>query len=182
MPAPDKDLFTQLAQSNFAGLGIELPADWEEPGSQFPDAFAASEISASPVAPTNLFQQATLNQYHVDSATDIGELLATYLEGICGATCDGIDQWMSAASIATVIIAGPVGTLTPGGVVGPPLMPLIMASAPTETEAELNYSTAIADAVSTGWQAWQTGLMGTLMYPALLPSPAQLPHPLPVRV
>jgi len=179
MPAPDKDMFTQLTQANFAGMGIELPVSWEGHGSQFSDAFTVSERITAPVLPTNLFQQSTLNKYHVDSANDIGEKMAKYIEGICGATCDAIDNWMQIATIATVIIAGPVGTLVPGGVIGPPLMPLIMAGAPQETEAELKYSLAIANAMSSSWQAWQTGLMGTLMYPpfAAFPGPVAPPTP-----
>ncbi len=166
MPAPTKDQLTKLAQTNFSGLGIKLPVGWAKPGTQFPDAFSVSERIAPPVPPTNLFQQATLNKYHVDAAKDIGEKLAKYIEGICGATCDAIDKWMKATSIATVIINGPVGVLTPGGVVGPPLTPLIMAGAPKKTAAETKYSTAIANAVGSSWQAWQTGLTGMLQYPA----------------
>ncbi|MBC2695181.1 MAG: hypothetical protein HF982_07895 [Desulfobacteraceae bacterium] len=179
MPAPQKDMLAQLAKSNFLSKGVELPMDWLEPGEQYSDAFTPSELMVSPNFPMNLFREATLNKYHVDAAATVGEQLADYIDGISGAICDGIDNWMKMTMIASVIINGPTGMLLPGGVVGPPLMPLILASAPMSTPQEIKYSNAIAGALGTLWQSWHMGLMGTLMYPAFAVFPGPMAPPTP---
>ena len=111
--------------------------------------------------------------------TTSAEQFKAYIEGITGAISDGIDKWMKMAMITTVIINGPVGMLLPGGVVGPPLMPLIMATAPKTTPMEIRYSTAIANAMGQQWQIWCMGLMGTLMYPAFAAFPGPMAPPTP---
>lgn len=179
MPAPQKAMLTDLAKLNFRSKAIKIPTDWAQPGSQFSDAFAASERAVAPNSPMNLFMQATMNKYHVKAAKDIGELFDKYIEGICGAICDGIDKWMKMATIAGVVINGPVGMLMPGNVIGPPLGPLILASAPKATAQELKYSNAIANALGTLWQAWHAGLMGTLSYPAFAAFPGPMAPPTP---
>jgi len=179
MPAPQGDLFTTLAKMNFISKGIKLPVNWSQPGDQYPDAFEQNERTVPPNSPMNLFREASLNKYHVDTAKIIGEKFANYIEGICGAICDGIDKWMKMASIAGVIINGPVGILLPGCVIGPPLMPLILANAPKNSPQETRYSIAIASAIGTLWMPWHMGLMGMLMYPpfAAFPGPMAPPTP-----
>ena len=179
MPAPQKDMLSQLAKANFLSKGINLPVDWSQPGEQYSDAFDPSELTAAPNSPMTLFREATLNKYHADSAGTIGDRFATYIEGICGAICDGIDKWMKMAMIAGVIVNGPTGTLLPGGVTGPPLTPLILPTAPMNTSQETKYSNAIAGALGTLWQPWHMGLTGTLMYPAFAAFPGPMAPPTP---
>lgn len=186
MPAPKKAMFSKLAKVNFASKNINLPVNWEKPGTQYPDAFKPGEKSVAPNPPMTLFREATLNKYHVDTANTIGKAFEDFIEGTCGAICGAIDKWMKMTSIAGVIIAGPVGALLPGCVLGPPLTPLIFASAPKSTPQEIKYSKAIANAVGMLWQPWQSGLMGTLMYPAFTACPAPMPPtpnvPMPVAM
>ena len=179
MPPPDKSLFCQLARQLFTAKTIRLPVGWSQPGNQFQDAFSVLERISLPNAPTNLFRESSLNKYHVDAAFKIGQQFADYIDGVGGAVCDGIGQWQSAASITNVIINGPVGLLLPGGVVGPPLTPLIQASAPKKTPQEAKYSQAIATAFGNAWQAWQAGVTGMLSYPsfAVFPGPVAPPMP-----
>jgi hypothetical protein len=179
MPAPQKDMLSQLAKANFLSKGINLPVDWSQPGDQYSDVFEPSELMAKPNLPMTLFREATLNKYHVDSAGRVGGQFATYIEGICGAVCDGIDKWMKMAMIAGVIVNGPMGTLLPGGVTGPPLTPLILPTAPRNTSQDTKYSNAIAGAFGTLWQAWHMGLTGTLMYPAFAAFPGPMAPPTP---
>ncbi len=179
MPAPQKDMLAQLAKTNFLSKGIELPMNWSKPGEQYSDAFDPGELIVSPNSPTNLFREASLNKYHVDAAKTVGDQLADYIDGISGAICDSIDKWMNMTMIASVIINGPTGMLLPGGVVGPPLMPLILATAPMNTDQEIKYSNAIAGAFGTLWQPWHMGLMGTLMYPAFAAFPGPMAPPTP---
>lgn len=179
MPAPQKEMFVQLARANFLSKGIQLPLDWSEPGDQYSDAFKPSERDVAPNSPLNLFREASLNKYHVDAARTISEKFVVYIDGICGAICDGIDKWMKIAMVAGVNINGPIGILLPGGVTGPPLFSFIFAAAPKSTPQELKYSNAIANAVSTLWQSWHMGLTGTLLYPpfATFPGPVAPPTP-----
>jgi hypothetical protein len=179
MPPPNKSLYSQMAKLLFASKAIALPQNWSQPGDQFPDAFSPSERMAAPNPPTNLFREATLNKYHVDAAGEIGKKFETFIDGACGATCDGIGNWLSLASVAGVMINGPVGTLMPGNVIGPPLGPLILATAPKSTPQEMKYSNAIANAFGTAWQTWSTGLSGVLMYPAFAAFPGPVAPPMP---
>jgi hypothetical protein len=179
MPPPNKSLHSQMAKLIFTSKAIALPQQWAQPGSQFPDAFSALERVAPPNSPTNLFREATLNQYHVDGAGEVGKKFEAFLDGVCGATCDGIGNWLTTATIAGVMINGPVGMLMPGNVIGPPLAPLILATAPQSTPQEMKYSNAIASAFGTAWQTWHAGLTGVLMYPAFAAFPGPVAPPIP---
>ncbi len=179
MPAPQKSMLAQLAKINFISKCINLPMDWSQPGEQYPDAFKPSEIATAPNSPMNLFRDATLNKYHVDTAKTIGKQFEKYIDGICGAMCDAIDKWMKMTMITSALINGPVGVVLPGSFVGPPLMPLILATAPKNTPQEMKYSNAVASALGTLWQVWQTGLMGTLMYPPFAAFPGPVAPPMP---
>ncbi len=180
MPAPQKSVMSNLAKNNFRSNSIKLPKDWSEPGDQFSDAFKESEKSAPPNSPTTLFKEATQNKYHVDTAREIGKKFGKYIDGICGAICGAIDKWMKMMTITTCVINATAGIIPPSGVMGPPLMPLIMSSAPKATAQEAKYSNAIANALSTLWQAWQSGLTGVLNFPpnfASFPGPVCPPTP-----
>lgn len=179
MPAPQKALYKQLAKQMFAAKAIPLPGGWAKPGNQFEDAFSAAEQVAFPNSPTNLFRESTLNKYHVDTAKDIGKSFEEFIDGTCDAVCDGIDKWMKVTTIAGVIINAVVGILPPGGVIGPPLGPLIMAGAPKKTPMQLKFSTAIANAFGNAWLTWSMGLTGQIMYPAFAAVPSPVAPPMP---
>jgi len=179
MPAPQKNLFSQLAKMNFMLRGIKLPIDWSDLGAQYSDAFQTAEKMVAPNTPMNLFREVSLNKYHVDSAKDIGEKFEEYIDGICGAICDAIDMWMKMTMIGGAIINGPVCNVLPGGVTGPPLLSFITGFAPKSTPMEMKYSNAIANAFSTLWQTWHMGLIGILMYPAFAAFPAPMAPPTP---
>jgi len=176
---------------NFIAKGIKLPVDWEaltdkitDPSApagrdMYPEAFKPAERTVPPNSPMNLFRESTLNKYHVGTAKEIGEQYEKFIEGVCGAVSSAIGQWMSAASIVGVNIVGPVGILHPGCVVGPPLMPLILSSAPKATPMELKFSMAVANAIGTMWLPWHTGLTGMCMYPAFAAVPAPVAPPMP---
>jgi hypothetical protein len=179
MPAPQKSLFVQLAKVNFVSKGVKLPTDFKQPGDQYDDAFNPTEKTVPPNPPMNLFREASLNKYHVDAAKTIGKNFEDYIDGVCGAICDGIDKWMKAATISGVIINAVVGVLAPGCVVGMPLGPLILATAPKNTPQEMKYSNAIADAFGTTWQTWSMGISGVLTYPAFAAFPGPVAPPTP---
>lgn len=142
-------------------------------------AFSEEEKSVPPNQPLNLFRESTLNKYHVDTSKEMGDKLEKYIEGICGAIWSAVNTWTTAATIQGVMIMGPTATL--GTVVGPPLMPLIMAQGPVTTPMEIRYTTAIANAIGTGWMTWQSSIMvpGLPWYPAFAAFPAPVAPPMP---
>lgn len=172
-------MLSRLSKMNFIAKGINLPMNWADMGAQFPDAFTEAERMAPPPSPMNLFREPTFNKYHVDSARRIGVMFEDYIDGICGAICEAIGKWMKMASVAGLTINGPVGNILPGGVIGPPLAPLIMAHAPREKKQNLKYSTAIANAIDVQWQKWHMGLTGALMYPSFAVFPGPMAPPMP---
>ncbi len=179
MPAPQKAMLTQLTKTNFIAKAIKLPENWKNPGDQYPDAFDASERTVPPAPPTNLFRGATLNKYHVDTAKEIGKLFEDYIEGICDAICSAIDNWMKMSTVVGILINGPVGTVLPGNVLGPPIGPIILAKAPKNTPQALKYSNAIANTMGMQWQLWHVGLAGMLQYPAFAAFPGPVGPPMP---
>jgi hypothetical protein len=68
-----------------------------------------------------------------------------------------------------------------GQVVGPPMGPLILASAPKATPSEMKFSNAIANAIGNGWLTYTATIKvpGLPWYPAFaaLPSPVAPPMP-----
>lgn len=179
MPAPQAKLLAQLTKTNFIAKNIKIPMNWQPPESQYQDAFAPIDLAVPPNPPTCLFREATQNRMHVDAAKNMSDDYAAYIDAISDAICSGIDQWMKTATITGVMINGPVGMLTPGNIVGLPLMPLIMAKAPKSSAQDLKYSKAIATAIGSAWQSWQTGLSGMLSYPAFAVFPGPMAPPTP---
>lgn len=179
MPAPLAFDFASRARQCFIAQGNTLPVDWQDPGDQYDLAFDEAELTVSPNPPDCLFQAATLNHYHVDTARDASEKMGAYIDGICDAICQAITNWMSGCSVTGVMINGPVGILPPGGVIGLPLNSLILASAPMGTAQEMRYSTAIANALGAAWLSWSGGLTGQLTYPAFAAVPAPVAPPAP---
>lgn len=187
---PQKAIMEPMADSFLKSFAVVLPLRWSQPsgnpdGGQYNDSFTPEQKSARP-APGLLFLPATTNAFHVASAAVVSALVDAYIDGVTGAICSAIGQWMSAAAITGVPINGPTGTAPPGSCVGPPLFPLIMATAPKSKTTEEKHSKAIAQAVSDAWQAWQAGLTGTLNWPptfAAFPGPIHPPTPnIPVPV
>jgi len=179
MPAPQKSQLAEMAKLNFKAKAIGLPVKWSTPGGeQYTKAFSPSELVNPPDA-ASVFLAKSPNKYHVQTQKEIGKGFADFIDKISGAICDAIDKWMKLTSIAGMVITGPVGMVLPGNVVGPPLMPFILASAPVNTPQLMKYSNAVAQAISTAWQTWQIGLMGQLMYPpfAAFPGPMAPPTP-----
>ena len=174
-------LLAQLTYLNFIAKFVFLPTSWSlpVPGLQYEDAFAEMERWVAPNSPLNLFREVTLNAYHVNTAKEIGKGFEKFIKEVCDAICDAITMWTSLALFTGVQINGPVGTLIPGGVLGPPLMPLILMGAPKETPMQIRYSMAIATAIGTAWQTWQSGLTGTLSYPAFAAFPGPTAPPMP---
>lgn len=179
MPAPTSEAVSTSAKQYFSSKGIELPMRWQSMGDIFPQAFQPAERRTPANPSDSLFHEPTLNKYHTDTAYTLSRNYEIFIDGISAALTSAIEKWMKIASVVSVNVLGPVGTLLTGGVTGPELYPLIMADAPQETESDLKYSRAIAAAVSDNWSAWQLGLTGLLNFPGFTGAPTlNAPAPL----
>lgn len=182
MPAPQASVMQNLAKMKFISFATKLPTDWKQPqgeaGKQYSRSFSPSELVGIPPVPP-MFVPSTVNKYHTDTAKKIGDQFATYIDGICSAICSAWSQWQSTAVMTGVMVNAVTATL--GQVVGPPWLPLIMASAPKSTPGELKYSNAIANAISNGWMAYQATIKvpGLPWYPAFAAFPGPMAPPIP---
>lgn len=182
MPAPQASAMKQLARLKFTSFNIKVPTNWRDPSGDAADhysrAFKPEEKVTQPGMPM-LVQPASLNKYHTDTQKMVVGKFGSYLDGICDAICSAWSQWQAAASMTGVMINAAVATL--GNLVGPPLTPLIMASAPQATPMQMKYSTAIATAVGNAWQQYTATVKvpGLPWYPlfAAFPGPTAPPTP-----
>jgi hypothetical protein len=179
MPSPPANALSQTAKQIFSGKGIRLPVNWQDMGPAYSQAFTPAERFAQANSPTCLFHETTSNRYHTDAARILGRSMEEFIDSMSAALSDAVTKWMRTASVVSVIINGPIGTLLPGGVTGPMLKPFIMARAPVKTEMETKYSNAVAEAVSSGWASWQQGLSGMLSYPSFAASSTPVAPPTP---
>ena len=118
---PQGPVLSDKAKTAFKAKGLKLPQDWEQPsgnaGKQFVDAFKEEERSA-PADTQRIFQPATDNKLHVDSAKQVSLRIERYIDGICAAIATAWQMWMSQSAVSGVMINGPIGALTSGCVQG----------------------------------------------------------------
>jgi hypothetical protein len=178
MPAPQASMMQQLARAKFMSFGLKVPTNWKAPPDQdqYDSAFTAAEKNTAPGSPP-LVQPATMNKYHTDAQKMHIAKLGAFIDGVCSAVCSAWSQWQAASSMTGVVVSGPVASV--GQIVGPPLMPLIMASAPKATPMELKYSNVIANVISTGWLTFTATVKipGLPFYPAFAAFPGPMVPP-----
>lgn len=184
MPAPQAAMMQNLAKLKFQSFAIKLPTDWKQPqgeaGDQYRKAFKPTELAAIPTPmPPSLFLPATVNKYHVDTANKISQQFTSFIDGICSAICSAMSQWHTMAGMTGVMVNAV--TASGGQVVGPPLLPLILPSAPKATPNELKYSMAVANTISTGWLSYTASIKvpGLPWYPAFAAFPGPVAPPMP---
>lgn len=173
-----------LAKLKFQSFAIKLPTGWNQPqgpaADQYRKAFKSDELAAAPTPmPPNLFLPASVNKYHVDSANRVSQDFNNFIDGICSAICSAWGQWQLAATMTGVMVNAVIAV--GGQVVGPPLFPLIMASAPKHTPNLLKYSLAVANTISTGWLSYTATIKipGLPFYPAFAAFPGPMAPPMP---
>lgn len=175
-------MFKQLARAKFMQNNIKLPMNWSQPsgtkGDQYNNAFKQGEGSTAPGSPP-LFQPASMNKYHTDTQKKLISDFGTYIDGISDAICSAWGNWQSAATMVGVVINAV--TAAGGQVVGPPLGPLILASAPQGKPNYMKYNNAIANTIGTAWLSYTATIKvaGMPWYPAFaaFPSPVAPPTP-----
>lgn len=182
MPAPQASMMQQLARMQFRTFGIRVPS--QAPLMNIPTmygrAFKLSEKVAIPEPiPPGLFLPDSTNKYHVDIQKKKNAQYGDFIDGICSAICSAWSQWQSMASMTGIMVNAV--TASAGMVVGPPWMPLIMASAPKDSPMLLKYSNVVATVISNGWQQYQMTIKvpGLPWYPAFAAFPSPVAPPMP---
>jgi hypothetical protein len=176
-------MMQQLARGKFMSFQNRVPKDWQNPSGDpaakhFATAIKDSEKVTAPGAPP-LFIPAALHQQATDTQKMLVGKYGKFIDDTCSAICSAWSQWQTAASMVGFVVAGPVVTV--GQIVGPPLGPLILASAPKSSPMELKYSNAIANTIGTGWLAFTATVksMGLPFYPAYAAVPTPVAPPMP---
>jgi hypothetical protein len=177
-------MMQELAKMQFRSFAIKLPVNWQQPQGQAAEPYRQALspdklVGMIPPFPPALFVAATVAKPHCETAQKISDKFTSFIDGICSAICSAWSQWQSLAVLTGVTVNGPIAA--GGQVVGPPLYPLIMASAPKSTPNELKYSNAIAQAVSNGWMTYTATIKvpGLPFYPAFAAFPAPVAPPMP---
>lgn len=183
MPAPQASMMQQLARAQFMSNALKVPTNWQDPSgdpaaAQYGKAFSASEKATAPGAPP-LFLAATPNKYHTDAQKHLIAKFGDFIDKTCSAICSAWSNWQSMTAMAGVIINGPVAA--GGQLVGPPLMPLILANGAVSTPNNMKYTNVIATVIGTAWLQFTATvtISGLTMYPAFaaFPSPVAPPTP-----
>ena len=171
MPAPVSAVMKMAAKAKFAANGLMVPSNWKQPvgtaAEHFGKAFKDDEkITAPDTMVPPLFLPATMNKYHTKTQKDLNAQFASFIDKTCDAISAAFDNWHKLASIAGIVIVGPVAT---GGIVtGPPLEPLILAQGAKETPNLAKYTATVASVVSAAFLAYTLTIKvpGLPLYPA----------------
>jgi hypothetical protein len=175
-------MMQQLARAKLTSFQLRVPTNWQEPfgdaATMYANAFRPEERTTAPGTPA-LFQPASLNKYHTDTQKMHIATFGAFIDGTCSAICSAWSQWQNVASFTGFVVAGPMVTV--GQLVGPPLLPLILASAPKATPMQTKYTNVIATVISNAWLAF-TGTVkspGLPFYPAYAAVPTPVAPPMP---
>ena len=183
MPAPQASAMQQLARLKFTSFNLKVPKDWRDPSGDpaadhYSKAFKPEEkMTAAGMPP--LFQPASLNKYHTDTQKMHIAKIGKFIDDTTSAICSAWSQWQTATTMVGVVINAV--TAVGGQLVGPPLTPLILASAPKNTPAELKYSNVIANVIGTAWLSFTATVKipGLPWYPAYAAVPSPMAPPVP---
>jgi hypothetical protein len=97
-----------------------------------------------------------------------------FLDGISEAICSAWATWQASATLVGVIINGPIAS--GGHIVGPPLMPLILATGPKASPQEIKLTSAAANVIGKAW----LNLIATVKVPGMPWYPSFVAFPGPV--
>lgn len=171
---------SQLTKMRFRTSFVKMPFKFEKPSDskQYGEAFSPVEKFGIP-NPMGLFLPASLNGYHVNTATIIGVLMEEFIDEILAAFAGAVDQWSKLAVLVNVKVNAVVAA--DGKIQGPPMEPLILKSAPMNTPQLQKYSKAVAKAVGKAWDNWMKNakVPGLPWYPAFAAFPGPVAPPMP---
>lgn len=158
MPAPQALVLQKHTRVQFAARRLTVPTDWSPPTGE--DAVQFAEVSSKAgvdvvpdPSPPALFRAASSHPLHVETQRNLSRSIGAYLDGVSASICGAWKRWQEAASMTGITVTSM--TASGGTLTGPVWEPLIMASAPRRTPLMLQYSMAIATAISNGWLKYE---------------------------
>ena len=173
----------QLARQKFTSFALRVPTNWQDPSGdpaakQYGDAFKAGEKSTAPGTPP-LFQAASANKYHTDTQKMLIAKIGGFIDKTCAAICSAWDTWQKAATMAGILVNGPVAA--GGALVGPPMQPVILGKGAVETPNLMKFTNVIATVISNAWMQFTLTVKvpGLPWFPAfvMVTSPVAPPTP-----
>lgn len=140
--------------------------------------------TATPLSvPPALFKSASNDRVDVSFQQEASDAYSNYISAACHAIATAHEMWRTAACISNAIIMGP--NVTGGSIMGPPLLPNIVANLlPQQTAlwgVAGTFTQAIANAISAAWQQWASAasIPGMPWYPAFAAFPGPMAPPTP---
>jgi hypothetical protein len=173
----------QLARQKFTSFALRVPTNWQDPSGdpaakQYGDAFKPGEKATVPGTPP-LFIAASPNKYHTDTQKMLIAKIGGFIDKTCSAICFAWDKWQQMASMAGILVNGPVAA--GGQLIGPTLQPLIMAQGAKDTPNLTKFTNVIATVISNAWLQFTTTVKvpGLPWFPAfvMITSPVAPPTP-----
>src|SRR5579871_1994866 len=158
MPAPEADMFSQLAKAQYLSKAVLLPPSWDVSLEDLVNA-KTPEFGPGVPKPTNLFMSPAPKKIAVDTTNAISDGFNAFFDDVAKAVCGAWKNWQSSAQFAGVIINGPIGILPPAGLVGGGMMalPMILSQFNQKDASWTLYGTAVASAIGQAWTAWELG-------------------------
>jgi len=192
MPVPQMSQMHELVRNQFVSHKLKIPPDWQppSPGSLLElhykkFAFKPEELLTIPGLPgkPNLFSASTANHYHTEAQKFLISKYDDFMNHTTTQLCDVWDKWQKSATITNVVVNGPVAT--GGQLVGPPMLPMLMAKVPLQ-RMMAKYYTVATTVLSTAWMAFQSSVKipALPLYPqlAMFPGPSVPPFANTVQV
>jgi len=178
MPAPQATVMAMQIKTLIMAEQAEVPMDYE--GDTKDKVNKDTDSFKSKVAkPTNLLKAPGKDKIAIDSTDDISKSMDEFIDEMCKAICTSWSNWQNAAMFTTGVISAVTCMISPGSLTSPPYMSASTIIANVNSAGKpanfMLFVKAIATAIENAWKAWESGLMGTIMFP---PSFASFPGPM----
>lgn len=183
MPAPQATMLATQIKTLIMAEQAEVPAEYKG-DDDFEYNKDYDEYKPKVAKPSNLLKSPGVDTITVESCDEISDKWADFVDEMCKGICTSWGNWQNVAMFTTGIINAVTCQITPGSLTSPPFMGTAMITANTNVAGKpANFALfvkAIATAIDTSWNVWQSGYMVTLMYPptfSAFPGPMHPPTP-----
>jgi hypothetical protein len=183
MPAPQATALATQIKTLVKAEQAEVPQNYEG-DDDFEHNKDYDQFKVKVPSPANLLKSPGVDTITVESCDDVSKQWEEFIDEMCKGICTSWSNWQNVAMFTTGIINAVSCQITPGSLTSPPFMGTALIMANTNVAGKpANFTLfvkAIATAIDTSWNAWQSGYMVTLMYPptfAAFPGPTHPPTP-----
>ncbi len=182
MPAPQATQMAMQIKNLIKAAQNEVPQSYKG-DDDFEHNKDYEEFEPKVASPANLLKCPGTDKITVETCDEISKKWEEFVDEVCKGICTSWSNWQNAAMFTIGIINAVTCVISPGSL-SPPLMSSVMIMANTNMSGKpANFALfvkAIATAIDTAWNVWQTGLTVTLTFPptfASFPGPLHPPTP-----